>query len=242
MSYFTEVEDFKTYQDKEEDFHFIYNGNTGGGQSFLGGKYRDEGGNLASSMSLNGRIGIFRFKVGDRNDQHDVLMDDDSVSYEIKPRAEGDSNMKLSVGDKPTPSVMIATFLMLPKPCGIKRTSDINTSVLNGNNFWLQSMWLSVDASHEGKAILTPKDCVICGGVDKLGQGVARYFRINFEQRISDIIRVADANELEDDVQRVLPSGKTCSAKLYSKEMWMDRGDYLLYGWDNTNLKSHKKK
>ena len=201
MSYFTEVEDFKTYQDKEEDFHFIYNGNTGGGQSFLGGKYRDEGGNLASPMSLNGRIGIFRFKVGDRNDQHDVLMDDDSVSYEIKPRAEGDSNMKLSVGDKPTPSVMIATFLMLPKPCGIKRTSDINTSVLNGNNFWLQSMWLSVDASHEGKAILTPKDCVICGGVDKLGQGVARYFRINFEQRISDIIRVADANELEDDVQ-----------------------------------------
>lgn len=201
MSYFTEVEDFKTYQDKEEDFHFIYNGNTGGGQSFLGGKYRDEGGNLASPIALNGRIGVFRFKVGDRNGQHDVLIEDDSVSYEIKPRAEGDSNMKLSVGDKPTPSVMIATFLMLPKPCGIKRTSDINTSVLNGNNFWLQSMWLSVDTSIAGKAILTPRDCVICGGIDKLGQGAARYFRINFEKRISDIIRAADANELEGDVQ-----------------------------------------
>lgn len=59
--------------------------------------------------------------------------------------------------------------------------------------------------------------------------------RSRFQRQLATI-------ELEDDVQRVLPSGKTCSAKLYSKEMWMDSGDYLLYEWDNTNLKSHKKK
>ncbi len=201
MSYFVEVDDFKTYGSEEEDFHFIYNGNSGGGQSFLGGRYRDEGGNLVAPISLNGRIGVFRFSVGDRDRQYSVLLDDDSVCYEIKPRADGDSNMKLSVGDKPTPSVMIATFLMLPKPCGVKRTSDINTSVLNGNNFWLQSMWLSVDATLPGKAILTPKDCVICGGIDRSGQGDARYFRIDFHQRIFDIIKAADDNDLDEEVR-----------------------------------------
>lgn len=39
--------------------------------------------------------------------------------------------------------------------------------------------------------------------------------------------------ELEDEVQRVLPSGKTCPASLYSKDLWLDSGDYLLYEWNN---------
>ena len=200
MSYFTEVDDYKTYAGKEDDFHFIYNANTGGGQSFLGGKYRDQNGSLVSPTSLNGRTGVFRFVVRDRTNQCDVLLDNESVSYEIKPRAEGDSNMKLGVGGKPTPSEAIAAFLMLPKPCGVKKSNDVNTSVLNGNNYWLQSMWLGVDTSTEGKAIFTPKDCIICGGVDKQGQGVARYFSVDFAKRFADIISAANNNELDGEV------------------------------------------
>lgn len=200
MSYFLEVDDYRTYTGKEDDFHFIYNANTGGGQSFLGGKFRDKNGDLASPTSLNGRIAVFRFLVGTSDTQHDVLLADDSTTYEIKPRAEGDSNMKLSVGGKPTPSSAITTFLMLPEPCGVKRSADVNTSVLNGNNYWLQSMWLGVDTTVEGKAIFTPKDCIICGGVDKQGQGSARYFAVDFRQRISDIIQLAGNSSLEGDV------------------------------------------
>ena len=200
MSYFSEVDDYRTYTGKEDDFHFIYNANTGGGQSFLGGKFRDKNGALAAPTSLNGRIAVFRFLVETSDDQHDVLLTDDSTTYEIKPRADGDSNMKLSVGGKPTPSSAIAAFLMLPEPCGVKRSADVNTSVLNGNNYWLQSMWLGVDTAMEGKAIFTPKDCIICGGVDKQGQGSARCFAVDFKQRISDIIQLARNSSLEGDV------------------------------------------
>ncbi len=200
MPYFTEVDDYKTYAGKEDDFHFIYNANTGGGQSFLGGKYRNQSGGLVSPTSLRGCIGVFRFVIGEQSRQRDVLIDNESVSYEIKPRAEGDSNMKLGVGGKPTPSEAIAAFLMLPKPCGVKKACDINTSVLNGNNYWLQSMWLDVDASIRGKAIFTPKDCIICGGIDKQGQGSARYFSIDFAKRFADVIRVANNDELDGEV------------------------------------------
>ena len=200
MPYFTEVDDYKTYAGKEDDFHFIYNANTGGGQSFLGGKYRNQSGGLVSPTSLSGCIGVFRFVIGEQSRQRDVLIDNESVSYEIKPRAEGDSNMKLGVGGKPTPSEAIAAFLMLPKPCGVKKACDINTSVLNGNNYWLQSMWLDVDASIRGKAIFTPKDCIICGGIDKQGQGSARYFSIDFAKRFADVIRVANNDELDGEV------------------------------------------
>lgn len=93
MPYFNEVDDYKTYAGKEDDFHFIYNANTGGGQSFLGGKYRNQSGGLVSPTSLSGRIGVFRFVIGEQSRQRDVLIDNESVSYEIKPRAEGDSNM-----------------------------------------------------------------------------------------------------------------------------------------------------
>lgn len=200
MSYFTEVGDYKTYAGHEDDFHFIYNANTGGGQSFLGGKYRDINGNLTPSALLNGRIGMFRFVVESTTERHDVLLEDDATTYEIKPRAEGDNNMKLSVGGKPTPSLAVSAFLMLPEPCGVKRSIDIKTSVLNGNNYWLQSMRLAVDTAVEGKAIFTPKDCIICGGVDKQGQGIARYFAVDFNQRISDIMQLAGNNGLAEDV------------------------------------------
>ena len=196
MRYFTEITDYQTYQGEEADFHFNYNANAGGGQSRLGGKFYDANGNLSSPILLNGRVAIFAFSTS--NDI--VQLADPIVEYEIKPRSEGDSNMKLGVGSNRTPSEAITAFLMLPEPCGVKKSADVNTSVLNGNNYWVQSMWLSVDTTNEGKAIFTPKDCIVCGGVDKQGQGSARYFAVDFRQRISDIIQLAGNSSLEGDV------------------------------------------
>ena len=48
MSYFTEIPDYKSYSHGEADFHFIYNANSGGGQSFLGGQFFNEKGTLSS--------------------------------------------------------------------------------------------------------------------------------------------------------------------------------------------------
>lgn len=201
MSYFTEIEGYETYAGKVEDFHFIYNANSGGGQSFLGGKFRDASGNLVSPVSLDGRIGVFHFKSEDKSGVHDILLEDSSASYEIKPRATGDRNMKFSVGrEKKPPSYTIAAFLMLPEPCGVEKSVSLDTSVLNSNNYWLQSMWLSVDTVTEDKAVLSVRDCVFGGGVDGDGHGDARYFSFDFNKRIADIITIAQNADLESEV------------------------------------------
>ena len=201
MSYFTEIEGYETYAGKADDFHFIYNANSGGGQSFLGGKFRDADGNLVSPVSLDGRIGVFHFKSEGKSGVHDILLEDSSASYEIKPRATGDRNMKFSVGrEKKPPSYTIAAFLMLPEPCGVEKSVSLDTSVLNSNNYWLQSMWLSVDTVTEDKAVLSVRDCVFGGGVDGDGHGDARYFSFDFNKRIADIITIAQNAALESEV------------------------------------------
>lgn len=196
MRYFTEIADYQTYQGEEADFHFNFNANSGGGQSRLGGKFYDANGDLSTPIQLNGRVAVFAFVISGNI----IQLSDPSVEYEVKPRDEGNTNMKLGVGNNHNPSEAIATFLMLPKPCGVKKANDVNTSVLNSNNYWLQSMWLGVDTSTEGKAIFTPKDCIICGGIDKQGQGVARYFSVDFAKRFADIISAANNNELDGEV------------------------------------------
>lgn len=200
MSYFKEIDSYETYANNEDDFHFIYNANSGGGQSFFGGKFRDANGDLASPVSLNNRMGHFRFKVVYENEIHDISLADPSVCYEIKPRAVGNNSMKLSVGNKPNPSAVITTFLMLPETCGVKKSENINVSVLSKNNYWLQSMWLFVEIADENNVILTPRDCIIGGGVDENGQGSIKYFAINYNDRIIDIIKLADNNTLDPDI------------------------------------------
>lgn len=200
MSYFKEIDSYETYANNEDDFHFIYNANSGGGQSFFGGKFRDANGNLASPASLNNRMGHFRFKVVYENEIHDISLADPSVCYEIKPRAVGNNSMKLSVGNKPNPSAVITSFLMLPETCGVKKSENINVSVLSKNNYWLQSMWLFVEIADENNVILTPRDCIIGGGVDENGQGSIKYFEINYQERISDIVKLADNDTLDSDI------------------------------------------
>lgn len=188
MSYFSEIEDYRTYLGKEEDFHFSYNANTGGGQSFLGGKFRGPNGTLCPTNVLNGRVALFQFAFGEGGCKS-IGLDDPKTKYEIKPRATGDTNMKLAVGRNATPSKAIATFFMLPNTCGVKKTANFDTSVLCQENFWLQSMWLDVDMSAKGIALLKPKDCIFCGGVGEDG-GTLRCFSFDFSKRIADVLRL----------------------------------------------------
>ena len=57
MSYFIEIPNYQTYSGKEADFHFSYNANSGGGQSFLGGKFINVDGEL-TSPTIAGRDNI----------------------------------------------------------------------------------------------------------------------------------------------------------------------------------------
>lgn len=61
MTYFIEVTEYQTYANAEADFHFSYNANSGGGQSFLGGMFSNDKGKLSSPTILDGCIGIFKF-------------------------------------------------------------------------------------------------------------------------------------------------------------------------------------
>ena len=203
MYYFTEVSSYETYDGKEDDFHFIYNANTGGGQSFLGGRFRDSSGNLQAPILLDGLTAqfCFRFVDGDGT-AHNAILNDEATSYEIKPRADGSRSMKFGVEGKPTPSDVVAAFLMLPETCGVKRSADVNTSVLNSKNYWLQSMWLDVDLSVTNKAIFIPRDCVFCGGVNKDGDGTPRYFAVNFDKRMIDVIRISGVESLDAEVAK----------------------------------------
>ena len=205
MSYFKEIDRYETYADSEDDFHFIYNANSGGGQSFFAGNFRDANGELVSPALLNGRIGKFCFNISHENSIYDIKLDDPSACYEIKPRGNGSNQMKLGVGnDKVNPSRAITTFLMLPNTCGVKKTENLNVSVLSERNFWLQSMWLSVRMDGENDVILTPRDCIVGGGIDETGAGSVKYFTIDFNERIADIIKFANSNNLDADVSTYL--------------------------------------
>lgn len=195
MLYFSEIEDYRTYLGKGADFHFNYNANTGGGQSFLGGKFSDASGILQPSSVLIGRTAVFQF-VGDENKA--VPLDDNSTKYEIKPRAAGDNNMKLSVGRNVAPSKAIAAFLMLPETCGVKKASDKDLPPLCRKNFWLQSMWLDADMSQDGIAILRPKDCVFCGGLGEQG-GTLKSFTVDFKRRIADLLQLKKSGQAFDE-------------------------------------------
>lgn len=101
MTYFIEVTEYQTYANAEADFHFSYNANSGGGQSFLGGMFSNDKGKLSSPTILDGCVGIFKIVYKNANGKEiGILLDDINGKYEIKPRGTGSSSMKLSVGTK----------------------------------------------------------------------------------------------------------------------------------------------
>ena len=191
MTYFTEISNYKTYSGKEDDFHFNYNANSGGGQAFLGGQFYNENGQLVKTALLNGREAKFKVKYSDEENQTRSIILDDTVSvYEIKPRAENDPNMKFEIKNKESPSKIMATFFMLPNTCGVKKTTYPDASALSINNFWLQSMWLNADISQPRSVILTPRDCVF-SSLNSNNPEKLRCFSFNINQRIIDIINIA---------------------------------------------------
>ena len=198
MTYFIEVTEYQTYANADADFHFSYNANSGGGQSFLGGMFSNDKGELSSPTILDGCVGIFKFAYKNANGKEiGILLDDINCKYEIKPRGTGSSSMKLSVGTKlESPSKLISSFFMLPSTCAIKNPANLDVSILSSNNFWLQSMWLKCDIPDASKRVyLLPKDFVFCGGCNKDKQGNGRYFKLEAEKRILDIISLSENAE-----------------------------------------------
>lgn len=193
MSYFKEITDYATYSGHDADFHFTYNANSGGGQAFLGGRFYNENGQLTSPDTLNGRIAVFRYLFRlETGDEMSVIIDDDKAKYEIKPRSNGSTSMKLGIGtDCVSPSKVVSAFMMLPPTCGVKKTSNLQLSILSANNYWLQSMWLecSTETGAPNEVIFSVKDCIFGGGISKeTTDRTGRYFILNSGKRMSDII------------------------------------------------------
>lgn len=195
MTYFIEVTGYQTYANADDNFHFSYNANSGGGQSFLGGMFANEKGELTSPTVLDGYVGIFKIVYKNANGKEiEFILDDINGKYEIKPRGKGSTSMKLSVGMKlESPSKLISSLFMLPPTCAIKNPANLDVSILSSNNFWLQSMWLKCDISDASKQVyLIPKDFVFCGGSNKDKQGNDRYFKLETEKRILDVISLSE--------------------------------------------------
>jgi MoxR-like ATPase len=201
MSYFKEIEEYRTYSGELADFHFNYNANSGGGQAFLGGKYYDANGDLVSPQILDGKKSVFKFTyVTASGEEVSVVLDDIKAKYDIKPRGHGSRSMKLSVGnDRTSPSKVISAFMMLPPTCGVKTPTNLDVSILSSHNYWLQSMWLKCNTDEEqpNEVKLIPVDLVFGGGTSKdTSERQCRYFCLDVNKRMLDIISLSNTENL----------------------------------------------
>lgn len=201
MSYFTRVEDYKTYENSPTgDLHYSYNANSGGGQAFLGGKYRDDSGELQSLPPLNNKIAVFGLDLEDTNGNTLFinLGTSDKEKYPISPRGEGSTSMKLGMkGEKNRPSLLLATALMLPTTCVINSAATLDESPLTRRNYWLRSMWLDCRIRGNDEVAFIPKDFIFEGGRRKEGstvQGDSIFYKLDYRRRIADILH---ADELK---------------------------------------------
>ena len=190
MSYFTEVSDYQLYKGKQENFHWIYNSNSGGGQQFLGGKFFNENGVLSSPTILNGCTGVFNIRLKGVNGQDIFIPLNDKGEYIIKPRGGRDKkNMKLEIQNGTTklenPNKLISSFFMLPPTCSVGKPTNLKYPILTSNNYWLQSMWLECNTTKlsTNEVSLIPIDFIYCGGT-----GGERCFKLDAQKRVDDII------------------------------------------------------
>ena len=209
MSYFREIPDYATYSGHEDDFHFTYNANSGGGQAFLGGRFYNGDGQLTTPETLNGKVATFRVVFRTRTgDEIAVQVSDAKTKYEVKPRGAGSTSMKLGIGtDRVAPSKVLSALMMLPPTCGVKMPCNLQLSILSEGNFWLQSMWLDCHpADNAGEIFLTIKDCIFGGGVSKdTPDRTGRYFQLDIEKRMADMVYLAQqANCLDEGVAAIV--------------------------------------
>lgn len=199
MAYFSQIDSYQTYAGQDADFHYDYNGNSGGGQSFLGGRFLLNG-SLTNPSALSGRTAAFSVSYRDKDGKdNSVRLDaDERYMYLITPRGQGSQNMKLGLQDKIRPSLLLPVFLMLPGTCGINMADSLEVSPLVKNNYWLRSMWLDCSVEDNGTVLLIPRDYVFGGGrkkgPDGKPVGEASFFRLDFERRINDVIRLAESD------------------------------------------------
>lgn len=195
MSYFKEITEYATYSGKEADFHFTYNANSGGGQAFLGGRFLDEAGQLVPPETINGLVAVFKcIYKGEDGKEVAVILGDEKAKYDIKPRGNGSTSMKLGIGnDRIAPSKIISAFMMLPTTCGVKMPNNLSYSILSINNYWLQSMWLKCNINYSNEVELIPLDFVFAGGINKeQTDGIGRYFKLEIDSRIQDILKLSE--------------------------------------------------
>ena len=204
MAFFTEISNYATYSGQDEDFHFTYNANSGGGQAFLGGRFFNSVGQLVSPETLDGKTAAFVIAYqADNNEKISIVLDDEKTKYEIKPRGNGSTSMKLGIGnDRIAPSKVISAFMMLPLTCGVKMPSDLHISILSTKNYWLQSMWLkcNTDTGIQDEVHLIVNDCVFGGGINKESiDSNGRYFKLDIEQRMRCIVSASQNSDIFDE-------------------------------------------
>ena len=209
MPYFKQIKTCDTYDSQTDNLHFDYNGNTGGGQSFLGGSFVGNDGEIVSSQALKGETVSFKVEFKDQggSEQTISLQSDSRTIYCIKTRAGSSSQTKLQIeGDgekKVTPSLVMSALFMLPIPCGPRRSANLNASPIAGGNYWLRSMWLKFEeGTDSGCAFFIPRDFVFCGGRSK-DSGEERFFLLDYERRLNDVIALSDSLSLFPEEVRI---------------------------------------
>ena len=203
MSYFKQIEDYRTYLGEECDFHLDYNANSGGGQAFLGGVYEAENGAKAATSTLGGATATFafRFHKADGSVCKIDLGTQDAYRYSVTPRGSGSQQMKLSLGGKVRPSLLLPAVMMLPETTTINMADSLEVSPLTRGNYWLRSMWLDCELDGGGSAHFIPRDYVFSGGLSKQGKyatedgkpsGEAMFFALDYERRANDILYASE--------------------------------------------------
>jgi hypothetical protein len=207
MSYFDPLKSLPDYPEAEGNFRFSYNANSGGGQSFLAGKFKDKNGALADPKSLDGKVGVFKFAFNlPGRHKVEVLLDNDTTRYLIKPRGANNNNMKLEVQGKDNPSKLITAFLMLPEGCTIGNAANPANSILTKGNYWLQVMRLTCEQDAAPNSVhMIPTDLVFAGSVtDEGGTSNEKFFRLDFERRARDIISASQQADLPESIRKQL--------------------------------------
>ncbi len=203
MTYFEELASLPNYPSTGPDFKFSYNPNSGGGQAFLAGRPIDGNKHAFAPSVLSGKKALLKFQL----DGSSAVVPSQQVEYQFKPRSAGSTQMKLAVPSGKNPSRIVIAFLMLPDGCGARKSADLSRSVLSKNNYWLQQMRLDYEEiqSDPSTAYLVPSDFVFGAGVEDGGNASnERYFRLDAQQRVKDIIALSQNVDLPKPISEAL--------------------------------------